>query len=80
MEKDHEEQLSNLERKFTAEIERLEQSEAMHKTDARELRIACDELTRAKREEEKKRESIVQEYQKNMQKHEEEVQLRLFFE
>lgn len=80
MEKDHEEQLANLEKKYTADIERLEQSEAMHKTDARELRIACDELTQEKKEEEKKREQIVQEYSKNMQKHEEEVQLRLFFE
>jgi hypothetical protein len=45
--------------KFKGEIERLEISESLHKTEARDLRQQCDELARAKKEEEKRREQVL---------------------
>lgn len=80
MEKEHQEQMDEVVSKYQAEIDRLEASEAIHKSDARDLRSKCDDLVRSKKEEEKKKEQAISDYQKNMQKHEEEVQLRLFFE
>ncbi len=80
IEREHGEKLAQLETKYKSEFEKLEKSEARSKAEARELRQLCDELTRAKREEEKRKDQIMQEHQKNLVKHEEEVQLRLFFE
>ena len=55
LEKEHGQVVNELEKKYKTEIDRLEVSEARHKGEARELRQLCDELTRAKREEEKRR-------------------------
>jgi hypothetical protein len=59
VEKQHEVKVDELETKFKGEIERLEISESQHKTEARDLRQQCDELTRAKKEEEKRREQVM---------------------
>jgi hypothetical protein len=80
MEKEHQEQIEAVVAKFQAEVDRLESNEATHKQDAREFRAKCEMLARSKREEEERWEQTVKDYKKNMQKHEEEVQLRLFFE
>jgi hypothetical protein len=56
LEREHQEEMEKMEKKYQLEIDRLESSENMHKSDARELRSKCDELTRTKKEEEKKRE------------------------
>ena len=45
--------------KYRAEIERLEASEALHKKEARDLRVICDELQRGKNEETKQRDSAI---------------------
>lgn len=59
VEKQHEVQVDELVVKFKGEIERLEISESLHKTEARDLRQQCDELARAKKEEEKRREQVL---------------------
>ena len=45
--------------KYQVEIEKLEESEAKHKAEARELRVQCEELKRSKTEEEKKRDQVL---------------------
>jgi hypothetical protein len=59
VEKQHEVKVDELETKFKGEIERLEISESQHKSEARDLRQQCDELARAKKEEEKRREQVM---------------------
>ena len=55
VEKQHEVKLDEVVQRYKDKIERLEVSETQHKTEARELRQQCDELARAKKEEEKRR-------------------------
>ena len=59
MEKQHEVKLDEVVQRYKDKIERLEVSETQHKTEARELRQQCDELARAKKEEEKRKEQVL---------------------
>ena len=59
MEKQHEVKLDEVVQRYKDKIERLEVSETQHKTEARELRQQCDELARAKKEEEKRRDQVL---------------------
>ena len=59
MEKQYKDKMDELENKYKSEIEKLEMSESLHKNEARELRQQCDELAKAKKEEEKRREQVL---------------------
>jgi prefoldin subunit 5 len=59
VEKQHEVKLDEVVQRYKDKIERLEVSETQHKTEARELRQQCDELARAKKEEEKRRDQVL---------------------
>ena len=44
VEREHQTQVKEMETKYQGEIDKLTESEAIHKAEAKELRILCEEL------------------------------------
>ncbi|CDW82237.1 UNKNOWN [Stylonychia lemnae] len=80
MEKNHQGEVEDIENKYREVIQKLENSESELKKEMRRLQLRIDELEFERGHQDKERDRMVAESQKNQQKHEEEVQLRLHFE
>eukprot|EP00347_Sterkiella_histriomuscorum_P021833 403332609 len=80
MEKQHKEEVEEMDSKYRDTILKLELSEQSLKQELRTLQTRVDELEFERNNQDQERQRMLLESQKNQQKHEEEVQLRLFFE
>lgn len=78
--KEHKEELEKLEQQFNEQVTRLTENERNLKESLEALQHKKDELQKQKEEEMFLRKKIEEEFSKNVQTHEEEVQLRLKFE
>lgn len=78
--KEHKEELERIETQFNDHIGRLTENERNLKESLENLQKKKDELEKQKEEETFLRKKIEEEFTKNVQTHEEEVQLRLKFE
>eukprot|EP00347_Sterkiella_histriomuscorum_P019598 403341020 len=80
IEKFNQQQADEAEGKFRDAIQKLEESETNLKNEVRRLQNQFDEITVEKNQERNEKSKIMKDFQNTSKKHEEEVQLRLFFE
>ncbi|CDW82298.1 UNKNOWN [Stylonychia lemnae] len=76
----NQQQTEETEGKYKDTIEKLEKVESELKGEMRRLQTKYDDILIQKNEEKDQKSKLLQDFQKTTQKHEEEVQLRLYFE